>query len=166
MKRFTQLLTALVICSLVITISCKKKSSSEDDPDVRDAFGTALNGTTWVATTVTLDNSNRTDWGDFVLGFTGYNTESDEGTYSTNGVPSDDDAAIVWGAGTQSWQFGGTDDSPDISKIVRLSDGRELNITPDNSDDPTQLIITFSTETSSGRLAGFEGVWSFTLERQ
>ncbi|HCX23281.1 MAG: hypothetical protein CMB80_16025 [Flammeovirgaceae bacterium] len=165
MKRFTQLLTALVICSLVIFVSCKKKKGSSD-PDPRDEFGSVLDGGSWVPSAVTFDNANRTEWDGFVLGFN-YNTDTNQGTYSTSGIPTDDGASDVWGTGTVSWEFGGTEDTPDIGEIIRVSDGVVMDVTPDNPENPTQLIIQFSVEDpSAGRVDGFYGSWSFTLVKQ
>ena len=163
MKRFTQLLTALVICSLVVFVSCKKKKKDED-PDPRDEFGTVLDGGSWTPSSVTFDGSNRTEWEGFVLGWT-YNTETNAGTYSTSGVPTDDGAADVWGSGVVAWSFGGSEETPDISTIIRSTDGLQMSVTPDNVEAPTQLVITFSNAPDS-RVEGFEGNWSFTLVKQ
>lgn len=160
MKRFTPLLTALVFCSLIIFVSCKKKKGTED-PDPRDEFGSVLNKVNWTPTVVKLGEATRSEWGSFVLGFT-YDTETNRGTYSTSGVPADDGADAVWGDGVISWEFGETNGVADISKIVRLSDGIEMSVTATPPTDPEELNITFN-NAEEARVAGFEGGWNFTF---
>ena len=158
MKRITQLLTALVFCSLIVFISCKKKKKSEKD-DPRDAVGMALSKT-WSPTSVTKDTENRTEWDGFTIGFT-YNSETDIGGYSVSGVPSNEGASDVWGSGL-SWTFDGEDESADTGTILR-SDGVTVQATLDNPDAPTTLTLSFTITDASARAAGFNGAWIFTL---
>ncbi len=161
MKRFTQILTFTLFCTLMIFMSCKKKkSSTKDDP--RDAAGAAISKT-WVVNTVTKDEETREEWSDFTIGFT-YNPDTDMGGYSVSGVPANEGAADVWGAGV-SWSFEGNDDTADTGVIVR-SDIGTMNATTDDATNPTKLILTFTIENASNRVAGFNGEWVFDLSAQ
>lgn len=164
MRRFTQLLTALVFCSLVIFISCKKKNK-EEDPDPRDEVAAALLSATWVPSEVTFDGSNRTEWEGFSIGFS-YNNETDQGGYSVSGVPTEEgaEASDVWGDNV-TWTFDGEDESANTGTIVR-SDGVSMTATLDNPDTPTQLRLEFSVEDPGARVAGFYGTWVFVLVPQ
>lgn len=160
MKRITQLLTALVFCSLIVFVSCKKKKSSEKD-DPRDAVGNAFIGT-WSPTTVTKDTETRTEWDDFTIAFT-YNTETHVGGYSVSGVPSDEGASDVWGSDL-TWTFDGEDESADTGVIVR-SDETIINATLDDPENPTTLTLSFTITDASARTAGFNGAWVFNLSK-
>jgi hypothetical protein len=164
MKRFTQLLTALVFCSLVIFISCKKKNGGGEDPDERDEVAAAIASNVWVPTSVEFDDANRTEWDGFSISFS-YNNDSDVGSYTVSGVPTDDGASDVWGE-NPSWTFAGTEEAPNTGTIVRTHDGVEMSAQLDNPDTPTVLTLTFSVEDPGAKTAGFYGTWEFVLEPQ
>ncbi|MEQ9306711.1 MAG: hypothetical protein RJQ14_22545 [Marinoscillum sp.] len=164
MKQITRLLTALVFCSLVIFISCKKKKGGgEEDPDNRDIVGAALAGP-WVPTSVLFDDANRTEWSEFSIGFS-YNPDTDAGNYTVSGVPTDDGASDVWGEGTVNWAFDGDDETADTGTIIR-EDGVEMSAELDNIESPTKLTLTFSVDDPDARTAGFYGTWKFEFDIQ
>lgn len=167
MKQFTQLLTALVFCSLIIFVSCKKKKKDEGKDDSRDLVGQALQGT-WTPTSAKFDGENRTSgWADFTITFS-YNNDTDQGNYTVSGVPTDDGASDVWGTanGTVNWAFDGTDDEPDTEVIIREGDGIPMAVTLDNPNDPSSLILIFTVDDPDARTAGFYGEWEFVFEAQ
>ncbi|MEQ8473100.1 MAG: hypothetical protein RIC35_18035 [Marinoscillum sp.] len=167
MKRITQLLTALVFCSLIIFVSCKKKKKPDATEDPRDAAGQALAGP-WVPTSVKFDDANRTEWSDFVISFA-YNTDTDQGNYTVSGVPTDDGASDVWGTanGTVNWTFDGIDETADVGRVIRADGtGTPMDVTVNSTESPTALTISFTVEDPDARVAGFYGTWSFVFELQ
>lgn len=164
MKRFTQLLTASIIFSLVIFVSCKKKGGGEDpEPeDKRDAVGTILSKT-WTPSSVTKDALPRDEWADFKITFA-YNTTTDKGNYTLVGVPTDNGGSDVWGDPTAiTWTFGGTADAPVFTTITR-SDGIEVTASYDDNSDPTTLkSLSFTITNAANRTEGFNGKWEFSF---
>lgn len=161
MKRITQLLTALVFCSLIIFISCGGDDDSNTDP--LDEVGTALEKT-WTVTSATLDNASRSEWTDagFTITVSDFDSKSNSGTISFANIPSYDGASDVWGE-EGTWTFGSTTSSP--YTIVRPDDV-SMSVTFDAAN-PTSVTLAFdieSTSTSSSRVAGFTGSWVFVFE--
>lgn len=157
MKKTTQLLTALVFCSLIIFIGCNRNNGT-DDPDPRDVQAALLTTGTWSLSSATVDGTAREEWTGFTLGFA-YNNDSDQGTMTASGVPSDEGADAVFANG--NWTFDGTDENADVGVIVR-ADGIEMSITTLNE---TTLTLSFNVPEASGRIASFDGNWVFTFSR-
>lgn len=163
MKRITQLLTALVFCSLMIFISCGGKKD-KDDPDPLDEVGTALLKT-WTVTSATYNNTTRSEWNDagFTITVTNYNSENNSGTISYSNIPDSDgyeDAAGVWGS-PGTWTFGTSTSRP--YTIVRPDD-IIMSATFD-AENPTSLTLSFTVDasTNTGRTSGFDGSWVFVF---
>ena len=161
MKQFTQLLTALVFCSLMIFVACNKSGSTEPD-DPRDEVGAAIASKPWTAASVTLDGTTRTEWDGFTISFS-YNEETHQGTYTVANVPSNPGASDVFGSGV-TWTFDGVDENANTGVIVR-SDGVNVNVSRQGTDPlaPTSLTLSFTITDASNRVAGFNGAWVFTL---
>lgn len=162
MKRTTQFLTALVFLSLVVFVSCNK--DNDDDPvntDPRDEQAAMLTGT-WEVSSATYEQDPRSEWEGASISFT-YNNETDEGTYTISGVPTDSgaDAVTVFGAdgATIGWTFAG---ESSVSTIVRDLDNQEMSIT--NLTD-NALTLTFDVPPAGSRVAGFEGSWTFEFTK-
>jgi len=153
MKKTTQLLTTLVFLSLSIFISC-----GGEDPvaiDLRDAQGVLASGT-FSENGVSVDNSTREEWVGFSLTMS-YNADTDQGTFSSSGVPPNEGASDVWPS-SGTWTFGGTDESPVIGTIMR-SDGVEMSA----NISPTALTLGFNIPDAGGRT--FDGDWSFAFNK-
>lgn len=152
MKRVTDLLTALVFISLTVFISCNKGGGGDDGPTPQEEQVAKLVGT-WVLATdgAKLGTTVRPEWEGLTVVISG---NADGGTIAVTGIPSDNGASDVWPTST-SWTFGGS-----ISELDRV-DGISMDI---QSVTNTQLIVTF-TVSSSNRVEGFEGSWTFTFEK-
>ncbi|MEQ8337399.1 MAG: hypothetical protein RIA62_08640 [Cyclobacteriaceae bacterium] len=152
MKRVTDLLTALVFISLVVFISCNKGGGGDDGPTPQEEQVAKLVGT-WVLATdgAKLGTTVRPEWEGLTVVISG---NIDGGTIAVTGIPSDNGASDVWPS-SASWTFGGS-----ISELDRV-DGISMNI---QSVTDTQLIVTFTVSTSD-RVTGFEGSWTFTFEK-
>ncbi len=152
MKRVTDLLTALVFISLTVFISCNKGGGGDDGPTPQEEQVAKLVGT-WVLATdgAKLGTTVRPEWEGLTVVISG---NADGGTIAVTGIPSDNGASDVWSTNT-SWTFGGS-----ISELNRV-DGISMDI---QSVTDTQLIVTF-TVSSSNRVEGFEGSWTFTFEK-
>lgn len=155
MKKITQLLTALVFCSLMIFISCGSDDGgggSETDP--RDVAAANLTKT-WSVESATFNSTARDEWADFTIGFA-YNTETDEGSYTTSGVPTDDGADAVWGSNI-TWTY----TSETTPSAFLRSDG--ITVQSTLNADNTQLTLSFTVPEAGSRVAGFTGQWVFVL---
>ena len=152
MKRVTDLLTALVFISLTVFISCNKGGGGDDGPTPQEEQVAKLVGT-WVLATdgAKLGTTVRPEWEGLTVVISG---NADGGTIAVEGIPQDTGASDVWPTNT-SWTFGGS-----ISELDRV-DGISMDI---QSVTDTQLIVTF-TVSSSNRVEGFEGSWTFTFEK-
>lgn len=152
MKRVTDLLTALVFISLVVFISCNKGGGGDDGPTPQEEQVAKLVGT-WVLATdgAKLGTTVRPEWEGLTVVISG---NIDGGTIAVTGIPSDNGASDVWPS-SASWTFGGS-----ISELDRV-DGISMNI---QSVTDTQLIVTFTVSTSD-RVTGFDGSWTFTFEK-
>ncbi len=152
MKRVTDLLTALVFISLVVFISCNKGGGGDDGPTPQEEQVAKLVGT-WVLATdgAKLGTTVRPEWEGLTVVISG---NVDGGTIAVTGIPSDNGASDVW-PNSASWTFGGS-----ISELNRV-DGISMNI---QSVTDTQLIVTFTVSTSD-RVTGFDGSWTFTFEK-
>lgn len=159
MKLLTQLLTVAVILSLATLFGCPKPDPTPK-VDSRDAVGEMLSAV-WKPSSVTLDDATREEWSGFEISFT-YDADSDEGSYSTNGVPTDTGGSDVWGSGV-IWSFGGTEDAPDFTTINR-SDIGTMTASYDDNTNPTKLVsLTFTVSNAAARAEGFNGKWVFTF---
>ena len=153
MKKITQLLTALVFCSLIIFASCKKDDGGTTE-DPRIAIGQNL------ATVVTGAPSCaklgtgecRDEWKDFNLKFTFVKTPDANGayggTYTVSGVPAGGEN--VWGDGG-AWTFANAAGT----KITFDNKTADLSA----SDKEVTLIFDVA---AAARVAVFEGKWTFT----
>ncbi|MBV6639945.1 MAG: hypothetical protein KI791_04480 [Cyclobacteriaceae bacterium] len=152
MKRVTDLLTALVFISLTVFISCNKGGGGDDGPTPQEEQVAKLVGT-WVLATdgAKLGTTVRPEWEGLTVVISG---NADGGTIAVEGIPQDTGASDVWPTST-TWTFGGS-----ISDLDRV-DGISMNI---QSVTDTQLIVSF-TVSSSGRVEGFEGSWTFTFNK-
>jgi hypothetical protein len=153
MKKTTQLLTTLVFLSLSVFISC-----GGDDPvaiDTRDAQGVLASGT-FNENGVTVDGGTREEWAGFSLTMS-YNADTDQGTFSSSGAPTNDGATDVWPS-SGTWTFGGTADAPVIGTIMR-SDGVEMSA----NISATALTLGFNIPDAGGRTFG--GDWSFAFNK-
>lgn len=156
MKKSTQLLTALVFCSLMIFISCKKgKDEPENDP--RDAQAEKLTDKTWTVTEATFEGSPRPDWQGATVTFS-YNKDTDTGTYTVSGVPTTeegDNAAVVLGTGSVTWSF----ESKEQTGVIIRGDGVDMDVQVTD----TTLKLTFDITGTGSRIAGFDGTWVFNF---
>ncbi len=152
MKRVTDLLTALVFISLVVFISCNKGGGGDDGPTPQEEQVAKLVGT-WVLATdgAKLGTTVRPEWEGLTVVISG---NVDGGTIAVDGIPQDTGASDVWPSST-TWTFGGS-----ISELDRV-DGISMNI---QSVTDTQLIVTFTVSTSD-RVTGFDGSWTFTFTK-
>lgn len=161
MKKITQLLSALVFCSLMIFISCNK--GNDDEPEVvdpRDAQAEKLEGT-WNVTSAEFEKAPREDWKSASIKFT-YNYDTDAGTYTVSGVPEEqdgDDEAKVLGGSSGTWSF----KSETETGVIVRGDGVEMTI--DNLSD-SALGLTFTITDATARVAGFNGEWEFDFSAQ
>lgn len=151
MKKITQLLTAFVLGSLMIFISCG--GGGDDDGttvDPRIEIGENLVAVaTGAPTSVTLDGAARTEWSGFSLSFTFNGT--DGGSYTVSGVPDNAGASAVWG-GSGTWSF-----DADGGVIMR-SDNVDMTAAVTSAS----VSLTFDITGSAGRAAAFDGTWKFT----
>lgn len=153
MKKITQLLSALVFCSLMIFISCKGDDKGKTDK--RDQQAELLEGATWKVTSATFDGDTRADWEGATMTFS-YNPETDQGTYTVSGVPDEGDGVnSVLGANNASvsWTF------PDENTVgtIQRADGIDMAL----SVSATTLSLTFTVPDPDARIAGFYGEWVF-----
>lgn len=158
MRRVTNLLTALVFCSLIIVVACKNKKP-KDDPDPRDEQGELLTGT-WAVTSAEKDDETREQWvtAGTTITFT-YNNDTDAGTYQVQNLPEEgDNVGEVLGTGSQSFSFASEDD---VNTIIK-SNGDEITVTATE----TQLTLTFTVTGVDSRVSSFDGVWTFVLTKQ
>ncbi|MFY0601891.1 MAG: hypothetical protein JXR03_19610 [Cyclobacteriaceae bacterium] len=153
MKKFTQLLTALVFGSLMIFISCgpdKKKDPVEPDAriEIGENFVKVASG---APDEVTFDTDTRSEWSTLNLTLT-FDSDTFDGTYTVTGVPDNEGSDAVFGAeGTSgSWSFDGTSTS-----AITLN-GIAMTATVTDS----KVTLTFNNEPGN-RVAAFEGDWKF-----
>lgn len=159
MKKITQLLTALVFCSLIVFVSCKKDSGGED-PDPQADFGAALVGSWTLQSASHSSDGDRTEWSGMTLNWT-FDTATKTGTYTPSGVPDNAGADAVFGGNGSavSWSFAGEG----ISTIERGGGLSNVTIVPDSEENPTQVTLTLSVSGSGSRVAGFDGDWTFVF---
>ncbi|MFT5642204.1 MAG: hypothetical protein ACI9A7_002313 [Cyclobacteriaceae bacterium] len=153
MKKTTQLLTTLVFLSLSIFISCG--GSDPVDIDTRDAQGVLASGT-FNENGVSVDGGTREEWEGFSITMS-YNVDTDQGTFSSSGAPTNDGAADVWPS-SGTWTFGGAAGAPDVTTIMR-SDGVEMTA----GISATALTLGFTIPDAGGRT--FDGDWSFAFNK-
>ncbi|REE01236.1 hypothetical protein [Marinoscillum furvescens] len=159
MKKITQLLTALVFCSLIVFVSCKKDSGGED-PDPQADFGAALVGSWTLQSATHSSDGDRTEWSGLTLNWT-FDTETKTGTYTPSGVPDNAGAADVFGENGTSvtWSFAGEG----TSSIERGGGLSNVTIVTDSEENPTSATLTFDVTGSGSRVAGFDGSWTFVF---
>ncbi|MFT6867639.1 MAG: hypothetical protein ACJA08_002482 [Cyclobacteriaceae bacterium] len=153
MKKITQLLTALVVSSLMIFISCG--GGGNDDGGTTDPRIEIGNNLVTVVTgnpaTIKLDGADRTEWAGFSLTFTFNGT--DGGSYSVSGVPDNAGSAAVWGEqADKTWTFD-TDGG-----IILRSDNVDMTAAITSAS----ASLTFDITGSAGRASAFDGTWVFT----
>ncbi|WP_258103326.1 hypothetical protein [Marinoscillum sp. MHG1-6] len=154
MKKITQLLNALVICSLMVFASCG--GDKKNDPG--DARITAGENVKVVVAnvspiSVTKDGVDRTEWDATKFTFT-FEPSTLGGTFTVTGAPADTGADAVW-ASSGSWSFPG-----ESAGTIDL-DGKTATL----STSASTVSITFDV-TGSGtgaRAAAFDGEWVFTF---
>lgn len=152
MKQLSQLLTALVFCSLMIFISCGKKDKN-DPIDPVDEVGEKL-VSTWEMSSVTVDGTARDEWADFTLTIA-YNPADNTGTYTTSGVPTNAGADVVWpSSGTFSLAVGST-------TSATRNDGVVITVTVSD----TGLDLRFPISGSGDRVSTFDGAWQFVFTK-
>lgn len=163
MKYLKNVFTLMLVASLVIFMNC---GTVEPKPDpigkvvaeklAQGAWGTTVGG-------VTLDNTPREEWDNFSVTFT-TNDDYTGGNYSTSGVPTEDGASRVWGAGG-TWAFEDNNGIPNLTKIIR-DDNVELSVNVDVNDtgDAGSLTLSFPIPEEGARVAGFDGNWVFAFE--
>ncbi len=152
MKQLSQLLTALVFCSLMIFISCGGGGGGED-PDPADEIGAKL-VSTWEMSSVTVDGVARDEWDGFTLTIA-YDPENNTGTYTASGVPTNAGADVVWPAsGTFTLAVGST-----------TTAARNDNVTITVTVSDTGLDLRFPISGSGDRVSTFDGAWQFVFTK-
>lgn len=156
MKLLSNLLAALVFCSLIIFVNC---GGGDDGGDTGPSETTAqivagqLVVTNWASQTASYEGSDSEgDWSGFSLDFSG---DENGGTYNVSGVPTGYER--VWdatGGGNRSWEF--TDES--ASQVLR-GDGVTMDVTVTD----TSLTLSFSVPEEGNRTSGIVGSWTFTF---
>lgn len=150
MKLISQLLTALVICSLVIFISCGGGGNT-DPVDPVDTIGNQLIAN-WTLSSAKVDNAARDEWSGFSLNIT-YNPATNTGSYTASGVPSNVGASDVWPtSGSFTLEVG-------AATIATRNDAIPITVDVDASN----LVLTFTITGSGDRVAAFDGDWEFAL---
>lgn len=158
MKKITQLLYALVFCSLMIFISCNKDDGDNGGSNDERAEQAELLEGTWTVTSATYEGNPRPDWNGATVTFS-YNYDNHTGTYTVSGVPTAEEgenAASVLGSGSVSWEFEGETSTNTIER----ADDVKMTVTV----TATQLTLSFGLTGVDSRTAGFDGQWKFELE--
>jgi hypothetical protein len=169
MKLFRNLLLLLATAFICVQMSC-----GGDDPDpipVAKETAESLSAGTWVPSTVNNEGTPREEWPDFTLTFSA-NAANDYlgGTYATSGLPSEEDASLVWKT-SGSWAFKLDENGePLLNTIIRDNDGIELTVTVgvDDVEAPTNgnLSLSFTVPEQGSRAEGFFGLWEFSFGLQ
>ncbi len=120
-------------------------------PTIEEEQAAKLVGT-WnlVSNGAKLGTTIRPEWEGLTVVISG---NADGGAIASAGVPSDPGAEDVWPA-TSSWTFGES-----ISEVVR-DDGVSLYVTVNEATLDVQFTIT-----GSGRIEGFDGLWTFSFQK-
>jgi hypothetical protein len=154
MRKITQLLSALVFCSLIIFASCGPKDNPDPVVDVRIEKGNNLK-TVVVSfpTTAQFGGVDRTEWSGLKLAFTFDPTNPGGGTYKVTGVPTNPGADDVWGAegATVNWTF-------DTNGENVTFGGKTAKATI----SATSVKLEFKVTASGARTSEFAGDWAFT----
>lgn len=173
MKKVSQLLAALVFCSLVVFMSCggDDSGSGKVTIDDIDKVGAALEGS-WEVTDAkyTADGGSqvtRDEWTDATTPTTlsfSYNESTNSGTLSASNVPQDPGADGVF-ATTSSYTL-----SQDASgsNFTFTINGNTYTAVLDDAENPTTMTVSFNVTGAdqSARVATFDGAWVFTLAKQ
>ena len=175
MKYLKGLLTACVILSLMIFMSCGNGKKTTPDPEGK-LTGEQLSAGTWTpqAGGVTVGGTPRSEWDNFTLSFTVNTTSFEGGSYSTTGVPTDDGASDVWRT-SGSWEFLKDSEGNVVvptNTIIRDGDDSvpvtvNVDVVLDDEGNATgdgQLTLSFTIPAPEGRVAGFDGPWVFTFD--
>ncbi|MFY0601892.1 MAG: hypothetical protein JXR03_19615 [Cyclobacteriaceae bacterium] len=154
MKKFTQLLTALVFGSLMIFISCGGGGGDDTpaEPDSRIEIGeNFVKVASGAPDEVTFDTDTRSEWSTLNLTLT-FNSETFAGTYTVTGIPDNEGSDAVFGVegATGNWSFDDTTGS-----AITLN-GIPMTATVTAS----KVTLTFNNEPGN-RVAAFEGDWKF-----
>ncbi len=159
MRKITQLLTALVFCSLIIFASCGKGGDDDPKVDVRVEKGE------FIATVVTgapdmvkFDRTERDEWGDLNINFTFVSTANADGqyggTYTVSDVPTNPGAEYVWGT-DGDWTF-----ANDAGTKITF-DGKTADVVATDSS----VTLKFTSTEPAARTAEFAGAWEFTWNK-
>lgn len=150
MKDYLNTLKYSLLLSLVVAMASCGGSDDPGTDDVDPLIAIAENLTSGQATFSSVskpDGASDLTWDDMVLTFTG---GVDGGSYATTGSPNED----IWPK-EGNWAF---KDGTDGKFIVR--DGiTDIAV----SVGATQLVTTFTIDTSSGRVKVVDGEWEFSF---
>ncbi|HHP7241605.1 MAG TPA: hypothetical protein ACFCUD_08020 [Cyclobacteriaceae bacterium] len=166
MNSLKNLLLLALIVSLGVFISCGDDDDDDDDDVMMDtpadvftqnltsgAFSVAGGGS------VVQPDGVDADWSAFTLSFTGNAT--DGGTYTASGQPADADNAfqLVW-PNSGTWSFV-TPPTVETTGSITRDDGVQIAVNVTES----QVILTFTLQSNTGRVNDVGGEWVFTLTR-
>jgi hypothetical protein len=147
MKKITELLTALVICSLMIFVSCgPKKGDDGASTDAADEVGAVLATISGSPSSVTLDGADRDEWDATTFTVT-YDSETNGGTIAIANAPTNEGAEDVWGNG---------------GNYTLSDDGTTANY-GGTTIAISGKTLTFDVADPSGRVASFYGKWVFSF---
>jgi hypothetical protein len=149
MRKITQLLSALVFCSLIIFASCGGGGTDPEPEDVRIAAGNNLVTVAAGKGKAKMDNLDRTEWDDASFTFT-FNSTTFAGTYTVTGIPTNDGATDVWKA-SGTWKFTGT-----TIGAITLDGTKPAELTI------SETSATLKFDVAGAREASFVGGWAFT----
>jgi hypothetical protein len=161
MKKLNYILSAAVLVFMLAIISC----GGSDDPGVPadDQIGAKLTST-WNATSVIFGtNQDRTtDYSGFKLTL-GYNAETNAGTYSITGGPSDGTRPF---ATSGTWTFQGTISDPAVPSFNIVRDDTLLITVSELTATTLQLTFVFDGGThSTSKTEAVDGTWVFDFSK-
>lgn len=159
MKR---LFTALAFSSLIVCISCGPEEVPKTEVNEFEEQAKKLVATWNLNDDGAVLGSAQSEWNDLTLTLTG---DENGGSFTTNvtSLSLADNATVVWPA-SGTWDFTGEDGTGDAEIGSLLRNGDKVVIAVTVSD--TQLVTTFTIDTSSGRVFGVDGDWAFTFTKQ
>ncbi len=157
MKNLNYFLSLAVLVIILASAGC----GGSDGPGVPadDQVGTKF-ASAWNATSVVFETTQdrSTDYANFVLTI-GYNAETNEGSYSISGGPTDGTKPF---ASSGTWTFDGTIADPSVTFFnVLRNDGLVMKI-EQLTDTNLQMSFSFDpADHESSRTEAVEGTWVF-----
>lgn len=158
MKKIFNLMSILLMLSLIVFASCNNDDGPDPDPEPEltpeqeQAARIVADGATWSLTgtdPVTVDGTPSADWTNFTIQFSG---DENGGNFTTSNSAS----PVVWPT-SGTWAFA----AGSVSQLVR-NDGVTMTV----NVTETEITLSFEVEDpGSGRTLGFGGSWIFRLGR-